>query len=189
MPPPAREIGDARHVGEGDNATILVADAELALSLERRACHGPRMWRARSGEASRLFARVCESRFSPGASSSPFLRLARRQVPRDGRFLCPVEALAGPHRSARHSRRTSLCECPSIEAPSSRRTCRQLLVGGSSSFCRRSCAKCDLGEDYRGAIHAIGMQRSGPPPSPAGRFFARISPRPSQCQQIFRSKL
>jgi hypothetical protein len=57
-----------------------------------------------------------------------------------------------------------------------------LLAQRPSSFCRRSCAKprsrrrsprsnpCDW--------HA---QRSGPPPSPAGRFFARTSPRPSQC--------
>jgi hypothetical protein len=38
MPPSAREIGDARHAGEGDNAAVVGADAELALSLERRAC-------------------------------------------------------------------------------------------------------------------------------------------------------
>jgi len=36
---PGREIGDARHVGEGDDAAVVVADAELALSLEGRACH------------------------------------------------------------------------------------------------------------------------------------------------------
>lgn len=34
-----REIVDARHVGEGDNAAVVAADAELALSLERRGCH------------------------------------------------------------------------------------------------------------------------------------------------------
>ena len=39
MPPPAREIGDARHAREGDDAAVFGADAELALSLERRACH------------------------------------------------------------------------------------------------------------------------------------------------------
>jgi hypothetical protein len=39
MLPPAREIGDARHVGESDNAAIRGADAGLALSLEGRACH------------------------------------------------------------------------------------------------------------------------------------------------------
>jgi hypothetical protein len=39
MPPPAWEIGDARHTWENDDVVVLVADAELALSLERGACH------------------------------------------------------------------------------------------------------------------------------------------------------
>jgi hypothetical protein len=38
MPPPAREIGDARHVKEGDNAAFVGTNAGLALSLERGAC-------------------------------------------------------------------------------------------------------------------------------------------------------
>jgi hypothetical protein len=37
MPPPTREIGDARHVEEDDNAAVVGADAGLALSLERGA--------------------------------------------------------------------------------------------------------------------------------------------------------
>jgi hypothetical protein len=43
MPPPARKIRDARHVWEGDNAAVVVADAELALSLQRSAVHWPSM--------------------------------------------------------------------------------------------------------------------------------------------------
>jgi hypothetical protein len=33
------QIGDAWHAREGDNAAIVGADAGLALSLERGACH------------------------------------------------------------------------------------------------------------------------------------------------------
>jgi hypothetical protein len=40
MPPTGRELGDARHVWEGDDAAVLGVAAELALSLERGACYG-----------------------------------------------------------------------------------------------------------------------------------------------------
>jgi len=33
MPPAGRKIGDARHVWEGDDASILSASAKFALSL------------------------------------------------------------------------------------------------------------------------------------------------------------
>ena len=39
IPPAERQIGNARHVRERDEAAVFSPDAELALSLERRACH------------------------------------------------------------------------------------------------------------------------------------------------------
>jgi hypothetical protein len=54
MPPTRREIGDARHVGEGDNAAVVGADAGLALSLEREPAIGSGMWRAADADASML---------------------------------------------------------------------------------------------------------------------------------------
>ena len=39
MPPVGREIGDARHLGKGNDAAVSETDALLALSLERGACH------------------------------------------------------------------------------------------------------------------------------------------------------
>jgi len=39
MPPAGRELGNSRHVWEGDDSAVLGTDAELALSLKRGACH------------------------------------------------------------------------------------------------------------------------------------------------------
>ena len=39
MTPARRQIRDTRHGGEGNDAAVFGADAGLALSLERRACH------------------------------------------------------------------------------------------------------------------------------------------------------
>src|SRR5262249_55217068 len=39
MPPALRQVGDTRHEREGDHAAIVEADALLARSFERRACH------------------------------------------------------------------------------------------------------------------------------------------------------
>jgi hypothetical protein len=61
MLPPARQIGDARHVGEGDNATVGDADAGRALSLEREPAIGLGMRRAPGAEASASRARVRRS--------------------------------------------------------------------------------------------------------------------------------
>ena len=53
IPPAWRQIGNAQHVREGNDAVVLGADAELALSFERGACHdSPSMWQAISAEAS-----------------------------------------------------------------------------------------------------------------------------------------
>jgi hypothetical protein len=69
MPPARRQIGDARHSREGNNAAVFGPDAELALSLERRAWHLTRMWRP------------------PGAvASSPSRARVRRRFPRAGRW-------------------------------------------------------------------------------------------------------
>jgi hypothetical protein len=47
IPPAGRQIGNARHVTEGNDAAVLGADAELALRLRRGACHdSPSMWQA-----------------------------------------------------------------------------------------------------------------------------------------------
>jgi len=39
MPPAGRQVGDARHAREGDDAAIVETDALLARSLERGASH------------------------------------------------------------------------------------------------------------------------------------------------------
>src|SRR6516225_8088113 len=52
MPPAGRQIGNARHVWEGDNAAVFETDALLACSFERRACHRPEMWWAPGAGAS-----------------------------------------------------------------------------------------------------------------------------------------
>jgi hypothetical protein len=39
MPPAGWKISDARHAREGDDAAVFKTDAELTLSLDRRACH------------------------------------------------------------------------------------------------------------------------------------------------------
>ena len=39
MSPAGRQIGNARHVRESDDAAVVETDALLAHSLERRACH------------------------------------------------------------------------------------------------------------------------------------------------------
>src|SRR6516225_3265355 len=50
MSPAGRNIGDARHVWEGNDAAVVETDALFARALERRACHrveyvaGPRSW-------------------------------------------------------------------------------------------------------------------------------------------------
>ena len=56
--PAAREFRDARLAGEGNDAAVLGADAELALSLDRGARHRPSMWQAVSAEAGWSRARV-----------------------------------------------------------------------------------------------------------------------------------
>jgi hypothetical protein len=62
MLPPAREIGDAGHAREGDNAAVIGADAELALSLKRGACHGPV-----PGAEATATSRACEGDLSARA--------------------------------------------------------------------------------------------------------------------------
>jgi hypothetical protein len=39
IPPTAREFRGVWHVMEGDDATVFGANAELAVSLDRRTCH------------------------------------------------------------------------------------------------------------------------------------------------------
>src|SRR4029077_16789785 len=46
MPPAGWQIGGARHAWERDHAVVVDAYAELALSLERRVCHGSSIWLA-----------------------------------------------------------------------------------------------------------------------------------------------
>jgi hypothetical protein len=53
-----RELEDARHVWESDNAGVGETDTLLACSLERRACHRPCTWRRMRDAASVLLARV-----------------------------------------------------------------------------------------------------------------------------------
>src|SRR5215469_15274597 len=52
VPPAGWKLGDWRHAWERDNAAVLSAYAELALSLERGACHRSAMWPAGDAVAS-----------------------------------------------------------------------------------------------------------------------------------------
>jgi hypothetical protein len=58
----AREGGDAANFG---------ADTELALSLERRTCYFPRMWRAANADAGLLGLRVARARESGEEEAAP----------------------------------------------------------------------------------------------------------------------
>jgi hypothetical protein len=70
MPPPVREIRDAWHARERDDSAVLLVDAELALSLERGACHPPEMWRALGAEASTLSRARVRRRPGPAAQKN-----------------------------------------------------------------------------------------------------------------------
>jgi len=52
--PSSDHAADRTQVGEMNEVAILVADAELALSLDQGACHRPSMWRALGAEERRL---------------------------------------------------------------------------------------------------------------------------------------
>ena len=59
--PSSDHAADRTQVGEMNDVAILVADAELALSLDRGGCHRPSMWRALAAEERRPRAREGES--------------------------------------------------------------------------------------------------------------------------------
>jgi hypothetical protein len=92
--PAGREIGGTRHVGEGDNAAVRPADAELALSLERGACHrlayvaGSRCGRKHS-QAGRKCGRASRAPVRREPSARAGARISTRPPPRPDLFPVP----------------------------------------------------------------------------------------------------
>ena len=74
MPPARRQIGDARHSREGNNAAVFGPDAELALSLERRSCHRLRYVAGasrRGKQKPRARVRAVDGRHTDGLPGGP----------------------------------------------------------------------------------------------------------------------
>ena len=61
MAPTGREIGDAGHTRKGDDAAVVGADDELALSLDRRACHRPGYVAGARPSDKHALVRACDS--------------------------------------------------------------------------------------------------------------------------------
>ena len=101
MPPHAREIGDARHVGKGDDAAIVGADAEFALPLEGGAWH--RLGYVAGGRrfGKRALSRACVM----SAGWRPYIRsnsTPRHHAPGASPYLRPRSRAQRPAADVRH---------------------------------------------------------------------------------------